>query len=328
MPAVDLLQRVGDLADRGLGAGRVDREREQVAVEASRLPAPRSADVGQRLERAAYVVVVALGAQPLELGDLLAVDVVVVDPEHVELVLGGEPVGVDADDLLGAGVDARLGAGGGLLDAHLGDALLDGLGHAAGLLGLLDVRPGALGEVVGEPLDVVGAGPRVDGARWCRDSCCSSSWVLRAIRAEKSVGSAIASSRALVCSDWVWPWVAAIASMQVRPTLLKTSCAVSDQPLVWLVGAQADSDLGFCGSNSRTSRAHSARAARILATSMKKFMPIAQKKLQPRRELVDRRGRRRGRRGCTRRRRRACRRARGRPSPRPPGCGSRRSRSS
>ena len=69
-------------------------------------------------------------------------------------------------------------------------------------------------------------------------SCWSSSWVLRAIRAEKSVGSAIASSRALVCSDWVWPWVAAIASMQVRPTLLKTSCAVSDQPEVWRVGAQ------------------------------------------------------------------------------------------
>ena len=30
---VDLLQRVGDLADRGLRAGRVDRQREQVAVE-------------------------------------------------------------------------------------------------------------------------------------------------------------------------------------------------------------------------------------------------------------------------------------------------------
>ena len=109
-------------------------------------------------------------------------------------------------------------------------------------------------------------------------SCWSSSWVLRAIRAEKSVGSAIASSRALVCSDWVWPWVAAIASMQVRPTLLKTSCAVSDQPLVWL-WVRRLSDLGFCGSNSRTSRLHSARAARSLATSMKKFMPIAQKKL-------------------------------------------------
>ena len=110
------------------------------------------------------------------------------------------------------------------------------------------------------------------------DSCCSSSWVLRAIRAEKSVGSAIASSRALVCRLWVWPWVAAIASMQVREALLKTSCAVSDQPEVWL-WVRNDSDLGFCGSNCVTSRAHSARAARILATSMKKFIPIAQKKL-------------------------------------------------
>ena len=108
------------------------------------------------------------------------------------------------------------------------------------------------------------------------DSCCSSSWVLRAIRAEKSVGSASASSRALVCSDWVWPWVAAIASMQVRATLLKTSCAVSDQPEVWQ-WVRSDSDLGFFGSNCLTSLAHSSRAARSLATSMKKFMPIAQK---------------------------------------------------
>jgi len=55
------------------------------------------------------------------------------------------------------------------------------------------------------------------------DSCCSTSWVLRAIRAEKSVGSAIASSRALVCRLWVCPWVEAIASTQVRTTLLNTS---------------------------------------------------------------------------------------------------------
>ena len=78
------------------------------------------------------------------------------------------------------------------------------------------------------------------------DSCCSSSWVLRAMRAEKSVGSASASSRALVCSDWVWPWVAAIASTQVRITLLKTSCAVSDQPEVWQ-WVRSDSDFGFFG---------------------------------------------------------------------------------
>jgi hypothetical protein len=40
------------------------------------------------------------------------------------------------------------------------------------------------------------------------------------MRAEKSVGSASASSSALVCSDWVWPCTAAIASTQVRTTLL------------------------------------------------------------------------------------------------------------
>ena len=110
------------------------------------------------------------------------------------------------------------------------------------------------------------------------DSCCRNSWVLRAIRAEKSVGRAMASSRALVCSDWVWPWVAAMASRQVRPTLLNTSCAVSDQPEVWLCVRRLI-DFGFFGSNSRTRRAHSRRAARNLATSMKKFMPTAQKKL-------------------------------------------------
>ena len=44
--------------------------------------------------------------------------------------------------------------------------------------------------------------------------------VLRAMRAENSVGSAIASSKALVCNDWVPPKVAANASIVVRITLL------------------------------------------------------------------------------------------------------------
>ena len=51
-------------------------------------------------------------------------------------------------------------------------------------------------------------------------SCAMKSCVLRAMRAEKSVGSASASSSALVCSDCVPPWVAASASTQVRTTLL------------------------------------------------------------------------------------------------------------
>ncbi len=100
--------------------------------------------------------------------------------------------------------------------------------------------------------------------------------MLRAMRAEKSVGSASASSSALVCRDCVCPWVAAMASTHVRATLLNTSCAVSDQPDVceWV---RRDSDLGLEGWNCCTNSAHSRRPARSLATSMKKFMPMAQK---------------------------------------------------
>ena len=81
-----------------------------------------------------------------------------------------------------------------------------------------------------------------------------------------------------MCNDWVCPWVAAIASMQVRATLLNGSCAVSDQPDVCEC-VRRDSDFGFLAPSSPTNRAQIARAARILAISMKKFMPIAQKKL-------------------------------------------------
>lgn len=61
-------------------------------------------------------------------------------------------------------------------------------------------------------------------------------------------------------------------------TLLKTSCAVSDQPEVceWV---RSDRDFGFFGWKFSSMRvAQIRRAARSLATSMKKFMPIAQKK--------------------------------------------------
>ena len=101
-------------------------------------------------------------------------------------------------------------------------------------------------------------------------------WVLRAIRAEKSVGRASASSRELVCSDWVWPMAAAMASTQVRTTLLKGSWAVRLQPEVWQWVRRAI-DLGSWGSNRFISVAHSSRAARSLAISMKKPMPTAKK---------------------------------------------------
>ena len=88
------------------------------------------------------------------------------------------------------------------------------------------------------------------------------------MRAEKSVGRAMASSSALVCRDCVCPSAAASASMQVRSTLLNGSCSVRLQPEVWL-WVRSAMDLGFPGLKVLTILAQSIRAARILATSMK-----------------------------------------------------------
>ena len=141
-------------------------------------------------------------AAELGLADLVAADG---EDGDVLAALGAEAV--HADDGLGAGVDARLGAGRGLLDAELGQPLLDGAGHAAELLDLGHVRAGARGELLGERLDVVAAAPGVDGPR---DPALLLQHELRAraMRAEKSVGSASASSRELVWRLWCrrsWP---------------------------------------------------------------------------------------------------------------------------
>ena len=75
------------------------------------------------------------------------------------------PVFVDADHRLRAGIDARLRARRGFLDAQFRQAGLDGAGHAAELLDFFDVAAGLVGEIVGEPLDIERAAPRIDHAR-------------------------------------------------------------------------------------------------------------------------------------------------------------------
>ncbi|MNT63683.1 hypothetical protein D3C72_2015170 [compost metagenome] len=92
------------------------------------------------------------------------------------------------------------------------------------------------------------------------------SCVLRAMRALNSVGSAMASSKLLVCSDCVPPNTAAMASMVVRTTLLYGSCSVRLQPLVWL-WVRSIRLLGFLASKPFMMRHHRRRAARILAIS-------------------------------------------------------------
>ena len=75
------------------------------------------------------------------------------------------------------------------------------------------------------------------------------------MRAEDGVGSAIASSKELVCSDWVPPSTAAIASTAVRTMLLSGSCSVRLTPEVWQ-WVRSCRLAGFFGLNfSRTSLA-------------------------------------------------------------------------
>ena len=87
----------------------------------------------------------------------------------------------------------------------------------------------------------------------------------------------MASSNALVCKDCVPPNTAAAASIQVRATLLKGSCSVKLQPLVWQ-WVLSISDFEFFGLNLLTNFAQSILAALNLAISVKWSIPIAQKK--------------------------------------------------
>ncbi len=97
------------------------------------------------------------------------------------------------------------------------------------------------------------------------------------MRAENSVGSASASSKELVCSDWVPPSTAAIASTAVRTMLLYGSWPVRLTPEVWQ-WVRSMSERGSPGAKCACmSSAHSRRAALSLAISMKKFMPMAKK---------------------------------------------------
>ena len=64
------------------------------------------------------------------------------------------------------------------------------------------------------------------------------------------------------------PKIAAVASIQVRVTLLKGSCSVKLQPLVWQWVLKIK-DFGFFGLNSLIILAHNIRAALNLAISIK-----------------------------------------------------------
>ncbi len=134
--AIDLLEGIGNLADGRHGAGGRDGALEQISL------ACLSA-FGERVKSAGDRLLVALGPEPLQLVELLAAHGAIVDLEDGDVGLAVGPVFVHADDGLAAGIDAALRGGRRLLDHALGNAGLDGLGHAAELLDFLDMLHGA-----------------------------------------------------------------------------------------------------------------------------------------------------------------------------------------
>ena len=107
-------------------------------------------------------------------------------------------------------------------------------------------------------------------------TCC----VRRATSTACSVGSAHASSKELVCRDWVPPSTPARASMAVLTMLFSGCCHVSDAPEVWVWNLMSRLRLSFTPYFSRRTVAHILLAALNFAISSKKSIVELKKKLR------------------------------------------------
>ena len=152
-----LFQREGNLAHRRLGARRVDRERQQIAVAAC-------SAASERLERLFERLGITLALKPRELVDLQLAHRGIVDFENVDRFFVARPEFVDPDHRLRAGIDARLRACRRLFDAQFWQTGFDGARHAAELFDFLNVRPGPRCKIAGQPLDKVRTAPWIDHA--------------------------------------------------------------------------------------------------------------------------------------------------------------------
>ena len=112
-------------------------------------------------------------------------------------------------------------------------------------------------------------------------------WVRSAILAARSVGSASASSKPLVCSDCVPPQTAANPWRATRTMLFSGCCAVSVTPPVWVWKRSRHERSSWAPNRSRMISAHIRRAARNFATSWKTLLWPLKKKASRGAELVD-----------------------------------------
>jgi hypothetical protein len=147
---------------------------------ASRLPSPAAGRrlLGQPAARPRQARLVAFGAQPAELVELLGAHGPVVDLEHVDVVVAGDrylltPMTGCRPESIRAWVRAAASS---MRILGMPSSMA---GPCRRRLDLGDVGPAPAGQLVGQPLDVVAAAPGVDHPAGARLSCCRNSWVLR-----------------------------------------------------------------------------------------------------------------------------------------------------
>ena len=130
----------------------------------SRFPVPLRGRLGERGQARRDPGAVARRPDPRQTRHLLLAHPVVVHLEDVDRIFLAEPVLVDADDDVGARVDARLLLRRARLDLQLGPAAGDRLRHAAHRVDLVEDGLRLLGHLLRERLHHVAAGPGVDDA--------------------------------------------------------------------------------------------------------------------------------------------------------------------
>ena len=150
-------------------AAAIDRASRLSSCERGEPSATRRGGVRQRRQRGVDGALVALLAQPAQLVQLLRADAGVVDlagrrsPRRTSVTYLLTPITGWRPESIRAWVRAAASS-----TRSFGMPASMACGHPAGLLDLGDVRPRPPRQVVGQPLDVVAAAPRVDHLRRAR----------------------------------------------------------------------------------------------------------------------------------------------------------------
>ena len=228
MAAPHLLQRRRDLADRRLRPRRLDAR----ARAGCRRPSPRRATV--RSSAAVTAGLVALGAQAAQLVDLQRAHALNCRPSALRSARRRParnlltPTTVCAPASMRAWVRAAASS---MRSFGMPASIAFAMPPSASTSWMC--AQAFARKLVGQPLDVVGAAPRIDDARR------AALLLQEELGVARDAGGEIGRQRQrLVERVGVQRLRAALASppsprSSVRATLLKTSCAVSDQPEVW-----------------------------------------------------------------------------------------------